>query len=113
MRADLVQFGLQPLKCSCSGSALFGDHQHDLADAARAKNCKRLPHIFRGEAGALLHVIQTKPSNGACDPFRHPPGNFENVKNICKTRMKRLDSSTCLHAVGDKAVEFFFASDAR
>lgn len=40
-------------------------------------------------------------------------GNIENVKNIHKTRMKRLDSSTCLHAVGDKAVEFFFASDAR
>uniref|UniRef100_A0A663MUD8 glutamine--fructose-6-phosphate transaminase (isomerizing) n=1 Tax=Athene cunicularia TaxID=194338 RepID=A0A663MUD8_ATHCN len=35
-----------------------------------------------------------------------------NVKNICNSRMKRLDSSTCLHAVGDKAVEFFFASDA-
>uniref|UniRef100_A0A8B9Z746 glutamine--fructose-6-phosphate transaminase (isomerizing) n=1 Tax=Buteo japonicus TaxID=224669 RepID=A0A8B9Z746_9AVES len=39
-------------------------------------------------------------------------GNIENVKNICNSRMKRLDSSTCLHAVGDKAVEFFFASDA-
>lgn len=26
--------------------------------------------------------------------------------------MKSLDSSTCLHAVGDKDVEFFFASDA-
>ncbi|EHB00231.1 Glucosamine--fructose-6-phosphate aminotransferase [isomerizing] 2 [Heterocephalus glaber] len=39
--------------------------------------------------------------------------NVENVKNICKKRMKRLDSSTCLHAVGDKAMEFFFASDAR
>uniref|UniRef100_A0A667GTA4 glutamine--fructose-6-phosphate transaminase (isomerizing) n=1 Tax=Lynx canadensis TaxID=61383 RepID=A0A667GTA4_LYNCA len=26
--------------------------------------------------------------------------------------LSRLDSSTCLHAVGDKAVEFFFASDA-
>ncbi|NWX52722.1 GFPT2 aminotransferase, partial [Steatornis caripensis] len=37
---------------------------------------------------------------------------IENVKNICNSRMKRLDSSTCLHAVGDKAVEFFFASDA-
>uniref|UniRef100_A0A8C3ULK9 glutamine--fructose-6-phosphate transaminase (isomerizing) n=1 Tax=Catharus ustulatus TaxID=91951 RepID=A0A8C3ULK9_CATUS len=35
-----------------------------------------------------------------------------NVKNICNSQMKRLDSSTCLHAVGDKAVEFFFASDA-
>ncbi|XP_014803168.1 PREDICTED: glutamine--fructose-6-phosphate aminotransferase [isomerizing] 2 [Calidris pugnax] len=35
----------------------------------------------------------------------------------CKERkgycsLSRLDSSTCLHAVGDKAVEFFFASDA-
>uniref|UniRef100_UPI0023EB773A glutamine--fructose-6-phosphate aminotransferase [isomerizing] 2 isoform X1 n=1 Tax=Agelaius phoeniceus TaxID=39638 RepID=UPI0023EB773A len=39
-------------------------------------------------------------------------GNIENVKNICNSQMKRLDSSTCLHAVGDKAVEFFFASDA-
>ncbi|NXE04036.1 GFPT2 aminotransferase, partial [Lophotis ruficrista] len=39
-------------------------------------------------------------------------GNIENVKNMCNSRMKRLDSSTCLHAVGDKAVEFFFASDA-
>uniref|UniRef100_A0A8B9ZKS1 glutamine--fructose-6-phosphate transaminase (isomerizing) n=1 Tax=Anas platyrhynchos TaxID=8839 RepID=A0A8B9ZKS1_ANAPL len=36
----------------------------------------------------------------------------KNVKNMCNSRMKRLDSSTCLHAVGDKAVEFFFASDA-
>uniref|UniRef100_A0A8C8B4R3 glutamine--fructose-6-phosphate transaminase (isomerizing) n=1 Tax=Otus sunia TaxID=257818 RepID=A0A8C8B4R3_9STRI len=27
-------------------------------------------------------------------------------------RTCKLDSSTCLHAVGDKAVEFFFASDA-
>ncbi|XP_054245064.1 glutamine--fructose-6-phosphate aminotransferase [isomerizing] 2 isoform X2 [Indicator indicator] len=35
-----------------------------------------------------------------------------NVKNMCNSRLKRLDSSTCLHAVGDKAVEFFFASDA-
>uniref|UniRef100_A0A8C0EGR4 glutamine--fructose-6-phosphate transaminase (isomerizing) n=1 Tax=Bubo bubo TaxID=30461 RepID=A0A8C0EGR4_BUBBB len=34
------------------------------------------------------------------------------IINICNSRMKRLDSSTCLHAVGDKAVEFFFASDA-
>uniref|UniRef100_UPI001659DF12 glutamine--fructose-6-phosphate aminotransferase [isomerizing] 2 isoform X3 n=1 Tax=Halichoerus grypus TaxID=9711 RepID=UPI001659DF12 len=45
-------------------------------------------------------------------PILYRTRNFENVKNICKTRMKRLDSSTCLHAVGDKAVEFFFASDA-
>uniref|UniRef100_A0A8C6ZCZ5 glutamine--fructose-6-phosphate transaminase (isomerizing) n=1 Tax=Nothoprocta perdicaria TaxID=30464 RepID=A0A8C6ZCZ5_NOTPE len=37
---------------------------------------------------------------------------WSNVKNICNSRMKRLDSSTCLHAIGDKAVEFFFASDA-
>lgn len=41
------------------------------------------------------------------------PGNIENAKSICKARMQRLDSSTCLHAVGNKAVEFFFASDAR
>ncbi|GAB1296005.1 Glutamine--fructose-6-phosphate aminotransferase [Apodemus speciosus] len=46
-------------------------------------------------------------------PVLYRTCNIENVKNICKTRMKRLDSSTCLHAVGDKAVEFFFASDAR
>ncbi|OBS72062.1 hypothetical protein A6R68_13363 [Neotoma lepida] len=45
-------------------------------------------------------------------PVLYRTCNIENVKNICKTRMKRLDSSTCLHAVGDKAVEFFFASDA-
>uniref|UniRef100_A0A667FJ94 glutamine--fructose-6-phosphate transaminase (isomerizing) n=1 Tax=Lynx canadensis TaxID=61383 RepID=A0A667FJ94_LYNCA len=45
-------------------------------------------------------------------PILYRTRNFENVKKICKTRMKRLDSSTCLHAVGDKAVEFFFASDA-
>ncbi|XP_032483008.1 glutamine--fructose-6-phosphate aminotransferase [isomerizing] 2 isoform X3 [Phocoena sinus] len=45
-------------------------------------------------------------------PVLYRTRNIENVKNICKTRMKRLDSSTCLHAVGDKAVEFFFASDA-
>uniref|UniRef100_A0A8C0XHL4 glutamine--fructose-6-phosphate transaminase (isomerizing) n=1 Tax=Castor canadensis TaxID=51338 RepID=A0A8C0XHL4_CASCN len=45
-------------------------------------------------------------------PILYRTCNIENVKNICKTRMKRLDSSTCLHAVGDKAVEFFFASDA-
>ncbi|XP_033617648.1 glutamine--fructose-6-phosphate aminotransferase [isomerizing] 2 [Fukomys damarensis] len=45
-------------------------------------------------------------------PILYRTCNVENVKNICKTRMKRLDSSTCLHAVGDKAVEFFFASDA-
>ncbi|XP_012516339.1 PREDICTED: glutamine--fructose-6-phosphate aminotransferase [isomerizing] 2 [Propithecus coquereli] len=45
-------------------------------------------------------------------PILYRTRTIENVKNICKTRMKRLDSSTCLHAVGDKAVEFFFASDA-
>ncbi|EHB17416.1 Glucosamine--fructose-6-phosphate aminotransferase [isomerizing] 2 [Heterocephalus glaber] len=45
-------------------------------------------------------------------PVLYRTCNVENVKNICKKRMKRLDSSTCLHAVGDKAVEFFFASDA-
>ncbi|XP_074865485.1 glutamine--fructose-6-phosphate aminotransferase [isomerizing] 2 isoform X2 [Carettochelys insculpta] len=45
-------------------------------------------------------------------PVLYRTCNIENVKNICKTRMKRLDSSTCLHAIGDKAVEFFFASDA-
>ncbi|MXQ98183.1 hypothetical protein E5288_WYG021987 [Bos mutus] len=45
-------------------------------------------------------------------PVLYRTRNIENVKNICKTRMKRLDSSTCLHAVGNKAVEFFFASDA-
>ncbi|KAG8523016.1 Glutamine--fructose-6-phosphate aminotransferase [isomerizing] 2 [Galemys pyrenaicus] len=45
-------------------------------------------------------------------PILYRTRNIEHVKNICKTRMKRLDSSTCLHAVGDKAVEFFFASDA-
>nr|XP_045250599.1 glutamine--fructose-6-phosphate aminotransferase [isomerizing] 2 isoform X2 [Macaca fascicularis] len=45
-------------------------------------------------------------------PVLYRTCTLENVKNICKTRMKRLDSSACLHAVGDKAVEFFFASDA-
>uniref|UniRef100_A0A0D9R743 glutamine--fructose-6-phosphate transaminase (isomerizing) n=1 Tax=Chlorocebus sabaeus TaxID=60711 RepID=A0A0D9R743_CHLSB len=45
-------------------------------------------------------------------PILYRTCTLENVKNICKTRMKRLDSSACLHAVGDKAVEFFFASDA-
>uniref|UniRef100_A0A8C0H7J4 glutamine--fructose-6-phosphate transaminase (isomerizing) n=1 Tax=Chelonoidis abingdonii TaxID=106734 RepID=A0A8C0H7J4_CHEAB len=45
-------------------------------------------------------------------PILYRTCNIENVKNICKARMKRLDSSTCLHAIGDKAVEFFFASDA-
>ncbi|KAM3847140.1 glutamine--fructose-6-phosphate aminotransferase [isomerizing] 2 [Vipera latastei] len=45
-------------------------------------------------------------------PILYRTCNIENVKNMCKTQMKRLDSSTCLHAVGDKAVEFFFASDA-
>ncbi|KFP92722.1 Glutamine--fructose-6-phosphate aminotransferase [isomerizing] 2, partial [Apaloderma vittatum] len=45
-------------------------------------------------------------------PVLYRTCNIENVKNICNSRMKRLDSSTCLHAVGDKAVEFFFASDA-
>lgn len=92
---------------------LFGDLLRDLADIAKAKNCKFLPHIFRGEIGSLLHVMQTKHPSGICNPFLHLLGTLENVKNICKTRMKRLDSSACLHAVGDKAVEFFFASDAR
>ena len=46
-------------------------------------------------------------------PVLYRTRTIENVKNICKTRMKRLDSLTCLHAVGDNAVEFFFASDAR
>uniref|UniRef100_A0A8C6Z824 glutamine--fructose-6-phosphate transaminase (isomerizing) n=1 Tax=Nothoprocta perdicaria TaxID=30464 RepID=A0A8C6Z824_NOTPE len=45
-------------------------------------------------------------------PVLYRTCNIENVKNICNSRMKRLDSSTCLHAIGDKAVEFFFASDA-
>ncbi|PNJ18537.1 GFPT2 isoform 2, partial [Pongo abelii] len=45
-------------------------------------------------------------------PILYRTCTLENVKNICKTRMKRLDSSACLHAVGNKAVEFFFASDA-
>ncbi|KAF4790864.1 Glutamine--fructose-6-phosphate aminotransferase [isomerizing] 2 [Turdus rufiventris] len=45
-------------------------------------------------------------------PVLYGTCNIENVKNICNSQMKRLDSSTCLHAVGDKAVEFFFASDA-
>ncbi|XP_075571368.1 glutamine--fructose-6-phosphate aminotransferase [isomerizing] 2 isoform X2 [Pelecanus crispus] len=45
-------------------------------------------------------------------PVLYRTCNIENVKNICNSRVKRLDSSTCLHAVGDKAVEFFFASDA-
>lgn len=60
MSVDLVRFCLPLFKCSCSGTVLFGDHLHDLADAAKAKNCKFLPHIFKGEAGASLHVIQTK-----------------------------------------------------
>lgn len=63
--------------------------------------------------GSVLHVIQTKKVNGICNPFILLLGNIENVKNICKSRLQRLDSSTCLHAVGNKAVEFFFASDAR
>ncbi|XP_037673477.1 glutamine--fructose-6-phosphate aminotransferase [isomerizing] 2 isoform X2 [Choloepus didactylus] len=42
-------------------------------------------------------------------PILYRTCNIENAKHICKTRK---DSSTCLHAVGDKAVEFFFASDA-
>ena len=46
-------------------------------------------------------------------PVLYRTRNIENVKNICKTRMKRLDSLTCLHAVGDNAVEFFFASAQR
>uniref|UniRef100_G1PN79 glutamine--fructose-6-phosphate transaminase (isomerizing) n=1 Tax=Myotis lucifugus TaxID=59463 RepID=G1PN79_MYOLU len=41
-----------------------------------------------------------------------PGGNIESVNNIRKPRVQRLDSSTCLQAVGNKAVEFFFASDA-
>ncbi|KAF5918121.1 hypothetical protein HPG69_018462, partial [Diceros bicornis minor] len=45
-------------------------------------------------------------------PVLYRTRNIGNVKNICTTRMTRLDSSACLHAVGDKAVEFFFASDA-
>ncbi|KAJ7421984.1 Glutamine--fructose-6-phosphate aminotransferase [isomerizing] 2 [Willisornis vidua] len=45
-------------------------------------------------------------------PVLYRTCDIENVKNICNSRVKRLDSSTCLHAVGDKAVEFFFASDA-
>ncbi|XP_066053306.1 glutamine--fructose-6-phosphate aminotransferase [isomerizing] 2 isoform X2 [Chamaea fasciata] len=45
-------------------------------------------------------------------PVLYRTCNIENVKNICNSQMKRRDSSTCLHAVGDKAVEFFFASDA-
>lgn len=61
----------------------------------------------------MLHVIQTKEFNRICDLLLHLLGSIENAKNICKSRTKRLDSSTCLHAVGDKAVEFFFASDAR
>lgn len=60
----------------------------------------------------MLHVIQTSKFNGTCDPL-HFLGNIENVSNIRKPRVQRLDSSTCLQAVGNKAVEFFFASDAR
>lgn len=63
--------------------------------------------------GSLPRVMQIKQPAEIRSPFFCLLGNIENVKNICKTRMKRLDSSTCLHAVGDKAVEFFFASDAR
>lgn len=48
------------VKCSPSSTVLFGDLLHNLADAAKAKNCKFLPHIFKGEIGSLLHVIQTK-----------------------------------------------------
>lgn len=36
---------------------------------------------------------------------------LENVKNICKIWMKRLDSFVCLYVVGDKVVEFFFVFD--
>lgn len=63
--------------------------------------------------GSLPRGMQMKQPAETRNPFFRLLGNIENVKNICKTRMKRLDSSTCLHAVGDKAVEFFFASDAR
>lgn len=45
-------------------------------------------------------------------PIVYRTCNIENAKNACKSRVKRLDSTTCLHAEGDKAVEFFFASDA-
>lgn len=71
-------------------------------------------HAFpKGEMGCMLCVIQTKEFNRTCDPLLHLLGSIENMKNICNSRVKRLDSSTCLHAVGNKAVEFFFASDAR
>lgn len=63
--------------------------------------------------GSVPRVMQIKQPAETRNPFFCLLGNIENVKSICKTRMKRLDSSTCLHAVGDKAVEFFFASDAR
>nr|XP_033783005.1 glutamine--fructose-6-phosphate aminotransferase [isomerizing] 2 isoform X2 [Geotrypetes seraphini] len=39
--------------------------------------------------------------------------NIEIIKSKCKPRSNRRDSSTCLYPVGvEKAVEFFFASDA-
>lgn len=63
--------------------------------------------------GSLPRVMQIEQPTEIRNPSFRLLGNIENVKTICKTRMKRLDSSTCLHAVGDKAVEFFFASDAR
>ncbi|KAF7249268.1 Glutamine--fructose-6-phosphate aminotransferase [isomerizing] 2 [Varanus komodoensis] len=60
----------------------------------------------------LIGVRSTSKLSTEQIPILYRTCNIENVKNICKTQMKRLDSSTCLHAVGDKAVEFFFASDA-
>ena len=33
---------------------LFGDLLHNLADAAKAKNCTFLPHIFKGEVGFFV-----------------------------------------------------------
>lgn len=33
---------------------LFGDLLHNLADAAKAKNCPFLPHIFKGEIGFFV-----------------------------------------------------------
>lgn len=104
----------QPLKCSFSTTELFGELLRDLAGTAIAKNCRFLPHnIQKRKMGSLPRGMHIKQPAETRNPFFCLLGNIENVKNICKTRMKRLDSSTCLHAVGDKAVEFFFASDAR
>lgn len=104
----------QPFKCSFSTTELFGELLRDLAGTAIAKNCRFLPHnIQKRKMGSLPRGMQIKQPAETRNPFFCLLGNIENVKNICKTRMKRLDSSTCLHAVGDKAVEFFFASDAR